>query len=586
MNNNAAIQNISQKPWVNIAIPEGYSISMDGVNRQQRTDDWQMLSGPVWVTAFTRDQREYNKLWGVVINWIDRDNDLQSKAFPIRRLNDLSVTLAQELSSHGLLVVPGREKALIEYLGSFVTDERIKSVSKLGWMDEHTKHPTYVLPNQIITLSNPEKVIFQPEQNSSSIITIHSKGNLDQWKSFVADQCRGNDLLIFSLCVGFASPLQFFANAENSGFHLYGETSQGKTTALQVAATIFGSGADPGASSASYIHRWNSTSNALEGLAAAHNDGLLALDEMGSCGAKDFGTVVYDLMGGQEKKRLTKEAAHRDHRTWRMICLSTGEISVLQRIEENKTAMGGQLNRFLDIPINQGVITNTHGMQPHEFVNELKHNCSMFYGTAGPEFIKRVISLKADSSALFHYIKSESDTWTEYLGKNINTTPAQRRAIQRLALVLVAGLISVKTGVTSFTENEIISSIESVLDAWRRDSSNIPDTKRGINSLRGFILKHSTRFRDADSKNNNGITVHSLVGYYDKARGLYLLTDEGFKEAVEGFNLRGVLSELNKMKLLFKNNGAHNKSLHSIDGIGKRIGLFAIKKSIVEHDGS
>jgi uncharacterized protein (DUF927 family) len=81
------------------------------------------------------------------------------------------------------------------------------------------------------------------------------KGTLDGWKSEVAAKCAGNSRLLFSLGTAFASPLLPLAQIESGGFHLVGTTSIGKTTALNLAASVAG---------LKTIPSWRSTSNALE----------------------------------------------------------------------------------------------------------------------------------------------------------------------------------------------------------------------------------------------------------------------------------------------------------------------------------
>lgn len=77
---------------------------------------------------------------------------------------------------------------------------------------------------------------------------------------------------------------------ESGGFHLYGDSSGGKTTHLQVAASVYGS--------PRCVRSWRSTDNALESIAAAHSDGLLVLDEIGMCDPRIIGETVYMLGNG------------------------------------------------------------------------------------------------------------------------------------------------------------------------------------------------------------------------------------------------------------------------------------------------
>jgi putative DNA primase/helicase len=78
----------------------------------------------------------------------------------------------------------------------------------------------------------------------------------------VAALCVGNSRLAFAVACAFAGPLLRPAGVESGGFHYRGDSSSGKTTALKVAASVYGG--------AGYLQRWRTTDNALEAIAAQH----------------------------------------------------------------------------------------------------------------------------------------------------------------------------------------------------------------------------------------------------------------------------------------------------------------------------
>ena len=89
----------------------------------------------------------------------------------------------------------------------------------------------------------------------------------------MATLAAGNSRLVFALSVAFAGALPALVGEESGGFHFRGASSSGKTTALKVAASVWGHPSE-------YPRLWRATANGLEGLAALHNDGLLILDEL------------------------------------------------------------------------------------------------------------------------------------------------------------------------------------------------------------------------------------------------------------------------------------------------------------------
>ena len=201
------------------------------------------ISGPIWVDGHTRGR--LGNGWGHSLKLIDRDGHQHAYAVPESRFHEQSQTLAAELAGEGLMIAPGRERNLLAYLGAFNSKKRIQSVSRLGWLEDADDLLAYVLPNEVISRGNKEDIEFQPERYSPTSSSLRSAGTLEEWQEKIASKCQGNPLLTFALCAGFAGVLLKFLGLDSGGFHLFGTTSRGKTTALQVAASVFGNGADP-----------------------------------------------------------------------------------------------------------------------------------------------------------------------------------------------------------------------------------------------------------------------------------------------------------------------------------------------------
>src|SRR5260370_40325691 len=85
-----------------------------------------------------------------------------------------------------------------------------------------------------------------------------------------------------------------------------------------MAASVWGGG------SAGYVRSWRATSNGLEGVALAHCDALLCLDELSQVLAREAGEVAYMLGNGSGKSRSTREGLARQAAQWRGLCFSLG----------------------------------------------------------------------------------------------------------------------------------------------------------------------------------------------------------------------------------------------------------------------
>jgi putative DNA primase/helicase len=157
-----------------------------------------------------------------------------------------------------------------------------------------------VLPKETIG-DDAERIVFQSENAVEN--TFRVKGTADQWRERVGALCVGNSRLVFAVACAFAGPLLRPAGMESGGFHYRGDSSSGKTTALKLAASVYGG--------TSYLQRWRSTDNALEATAAQHSDCLLILDELAQIDPKTAGECAYMLANEQGKARATRTGTPR-----------------------------------------------------------------------------------------------------------------------------------------------------------------------------------------------------------------------------------------------------------------------------------
>src|SRR5260370_6370261 len=95
-----------------------------------------------------------------------------------------------------------------------------------------------------------------------------------------------------------------------------------------MAASVWGGG------SAGYVRSWRATSNGLEGVALAHCDALLCLDELSQVPAREAGEVAYMLGNESGKSRSSREGLARTAAKWRVLFLSSGEVSLADKVGE------------------------------------------------------------------------------------------------------------------------------------------------------------------------------------------------------------------------------------------------------------
>ncbi|WP_295408823.1 DUF927 domain-containing protein [uncultured Thiocystis sp.] len=287
-------------------VPEGWTLTrrmVFEINPKSETTELLPVCGPLWVIGRTNGTHGE---WGLVLVFRDHDAHEQRLSIPAARLHEDAGILARELATLGLSIVHGKEKRLLAYLASWEVRTRILSAKRLGWLDDPDGALAFVMPDRVIAKDGQRQVVFQPDRYSPTVRSVHARGTLTDWQAQVAATVCRHLPMLFALCAGLAPCWLTFAEAGDSFvIHFWGRTSRGKTTVGQIAASPWGCGADPNdAPERIFIRRWNLTGNGLEGLAEAHSDLPLVLDELGSSTLGDIRPLIDQLAGGQGKTAL------------------------------------------------------------------------------------------------------------------------------------------------------------------------------------------------------------------------------------------------------------------------------------------
>lgn len=271
--------------------------------------------------------------------------------------------------------------------------------------------------------------------------------------------CRENPLLILAVPAALAGPLLLQAKQQEqggAGAHYVGDSSQGKSTALQVAASVWG---PPG-----FVGTWRATSNGLEGAAAGQNDTLLILDELSECEPREAGAIVYLLGNGTGKQRAARTGAARETVRWRVMCLSSGERTLgLHMAEGGRESNAGQEARLLDIPATNrayGLFDELHDRgDGRTFADELKRTTAEHFGHAGPAFVERLIDNGQDLPG--HYAA------TRDLPEFKTADGLESKAAGWFALMAMAGELATEYGITGWEGGEALAAAVEGFNLWR-----------------------------------------------------------------------------------------------------------------------
>ncbi|SEJ33084.1 Uncharcterized protein, DUF927 family [Azotobacter beijerinckii] len=450
------------------------------------------------ILARTRDDNGHN--WGLMVEFDDPDGARKRLNIPSQAMaGEFGKEVVGPLVSMGLRLAQGRKARnckdnLQSYLQAYDSPERARLVNRLGWHGD-----AYLLPDEQLG-SQAEHLHFY--EGGAALPPIEQAGTLEQWQDGVARYCVDNNRLAFVVSAAFAGPLLHLLRAESGGFHLYGDSSGGKTTHLKAAASVYGG--------PRMLRTWRHTGNALEGTAAAHSDGLLVLDEIHQCDPREVGEIVYMLGNGTGKTRANdRGAVAKQAYSWRLLFLSTGEKTLGQHIADGgKDLKAGMEVRMVGIPADAGkglgLFEALHGFpNAGELAEAIAANAEKFHGEALVTFLRAMLESKPRPKMV-----EDLERVTNHIAAQLLPPDAgqqARRVAARFALVATAGELATRLGVTGWPEHTAWQAARVCFKAWldaRGGAGNLEEDAI-VSHLRTLIELHGearfTRWENVDA---------------------------------------------------------------------------------------
>lgn len=589
-------------PWSGIEIPYGYVLNNTGVWKESASEKKEQdkennkdiqetkkfkICDPVWLAGRSRDYSGSNS--GLIVRWIDMDNKLRETCIERRKLHTHGNPIAEELAHNNLAIVPGQEKELSKYLSAFTTNKTYRAVKSLGWLENPVGDLLYVSKNKTfknVNCDDQEEVIFQPNTVTGGPSALECKGTLEEWQENVAIPCKGNDIPIFLQSHALSGTIIKYADTGSDGVHISGTTSRGKTTVAQTAASVSGCAADPSyAPKLSIIKRWLATANALESLASQSTDSVLVLDEIGQCPGSDLDKVIYNLFGGRGKERMNQQSQHKETRDWCTAVISTGEKTLQERLTETKSKTPpGLFVRFIDLHVEE-VFTNYHGEDHKIFVDNLKINCGLFYGTPAATFIQKIVDTYRNVQDLREKISSGCAAIAKEISNNINLSQEHLRVLKLFSFTALTGIWASEWGIFPYSREEILSSASNLFQKWHKDNQKQTEDIRCICAIQDYyVKKRDSAFRPRYLEDKDVRRFSDVFGYTTN-EGKFFLTTEGLEQALGELSKKTALKVLHsKGYLLREESPSRNESKKSIDGIKGALRVYVISDKICEFD--
>lgn len=461
------------------------------------------ISGAFEIIGRGRDKSSQE--WFRYLRWYDDDGREHLHQVKDADIHADARQLAAALASNGLRISTASRAHLLEYLNRSHVDRRITVVHHTGW---HTikNVPVFVLPQITLGERGNETVVLDAPGPSR----YESKGTAKEWFDTVGALSKGQQLLVVAISTALAGPLLHFVGQEGGGVNYFGESSRGKSTSGEVAASVWGKGASPG-----YVASWRATANGLEAAAALASDTCLILDEVGVIEGREVAAAIYQLVAGTGKTRSKRDGSMRESKTWRVMVFSTGEMPMTAKISEdrNRRAQAGQQVRMLDVPADARAglgVFNTTGpfTSAAALADALKSAARTTFGTAGPAFIERLLA--ADQAQVSKALRASVAAFVERHAAKGSDGQVLRVA-QKVGLIGAAGELAREFDIVPWNEGEAFDSAAFVFNAWldQRGGSGAAESRDAIARVRFFIETHGdSRFETTDKESDERSVVN------------------------------------------------------------------------------
>lgn len=560
-------------------LPKGYSFIEDKLYFRDENGSFKELGPCIWAKSRTKDvdsEQGHGLVMASTVDGIERCIPISASEV-YEDVRGVSVNLA----NMGIFLSPNRRKWFQEYFYHCLQlpDLPLTTVVKRsGFVDgkAFVRGNTVICPQD----SGSEYLIQYRGERSGKGMT--SRGTLDSYTQNVLSQVTAPPLK-FGVLLGLAAPLADLLSFEGGGVHIEGMSGTGKSTILQLGASVFGSGSDPGeGASESSISSWNSSANSFDLTLPLHAGCGQFLDELGASRERDLNNLIYNIAKGQPKERMSSNINLVTLPPCSTFIVSSGELSIQAKIQQSgQTIKAGILARMpsIEVRAEDMQLEGEDSQQTGQRISSIKQACGEYFGVLGPDFVEQLLNVDLPSG--IHDLKTlvqgvVDECWqllSPYAENSIET-----RCVKRFALILAGGQLAHELGVIPWSQEEIAESVEFMLERWKNSAeTSMTDVERAVERLENYLRSNYHRLPDSEDFKFSGI----VEGYQHK--DAFLLLPQTFKRLCGDCVPTQVAKELKRLNALTFDTGK-NQFRAKLPVLSGRQYFYAIKMSFLAQD--
>ncbi len=353
---------------------------------------------------------------------------------------------------------------------------------------------------------------------------------------------QGCEALQFALCTAAASTLLAYLHmtakipVASFGLSLVGTSSTGKTTALQLAASLYSSPDDETVYTGFY-----GTNNALVRILGFHKGVVLCYNESTIDNNINKANFVYTFTEGKSKLRLDQQSQLKERDTWLCTCLFSSETHLVDISNNDNLGLGV---RILNLE-------NCCYTRDARHADEIKTFAGMNYGIVGNKISEYLLNQNPEEvSKDYNELKEAVSSLN-----SLNRSSLTDRLILNFTLILHTAVILTETGI-----NIDIQAIKSIcVDINNKITESAQPGRNLICKVFNLIsckYKHLKGIKWTCGKDSKPVKVAIIETTFAE-----MLEECGITD------IRSSVNNLDKEGFLIRQSNNRLKSKLSIDGV-------------------
>ncbi len=383
---------LNESPLPGLLVPDGYILTAHAILKEEVTKDGEEIkvkiaSAPIIIQGVYVDidqDIEY-----IQLSWINRK---KWKSIIVERDYIANTQKMLNLAANGFPADALNAKGLLKYLRTFESlNQHIIPATDVtthaGWQSEKEPDYAFLLGKKLIK-SNPKYSIQYRGASLADERLIEgykTEGNIDTWLQALAPAMQ-HPKVALAFYSSFVSSLLEIFGCPNFIVEYAGRTSVGKTTALRVAASVWGNPDERMPDTT--LHTWDATRVWIERSCSILSGLPMILDDTKRAKNPDMvSEIAYTLTSGHGRGRGKPQGIARED-SWRNVTISSGETPITSFTED-----GGIKGRVLEI---MGMPFGRDNEESRNVVNNLNQTIVHNYGHGAEIFINWLIKYRAE----------------------------------------------------------------------------------------------------------------------------------------------------------------------------------------------